>query len=105
MANATMGLLWLHSLCQELGVSVSTPHQLWSDNISAVALASNPVFHVRTKHIEVDVHFIREKVQAKFLDVGHVAEVEQVANIFTKPLIMERFHTLCSRLCSMILML
>lgn len=70
----------------ELGVSVQTPHQLRCDNTSAVALASNPVFHARTKYIEVDVHFIREKVMAKFLEVGHVAGVEQVAGIFTNPL-------------------
>lgn len=72
LANAAADILWLHSLCQELGISIISTSQLWSDNQSAIALASNPVFHARTKHIEVDVHFIREKVQARVLDVGYV---------------------------------
>lgn len=73
LANTTTNVVWLHSLCTELEISVSTPHRAWSNNTSAVALASNLVFHARTKHIEVDVHYIRVKVQSKFLEVGHVA--------------------------------
>lgn len=88
MAKVTSDLLWLHFLCTELGVDVSTPHYLWCDNISVVALSSNPVFHARTKHIEVDVHFVREKVFSKFLDVGHA-----------KSLLAARFHGLCEKLC------
>lgn len=84
MAYATADLVWLHSLCQELGLTYTT--QLWSDNKSALALASNPVFHARTKHIEIDVRFIREKVQAKEIEVGFVPSEDQVADIFTKPL-------------------
>lgn len=86
LANATADLMWLHSLCTELGIHTVTPHLLWCDNTSAVSLASNPVFHARTKHIAVDVHFIREQVASKFVDVGHVAGAEQIVDIFTKPL-------------------
>lgn len=99
IANATADLIWLDSLCKELEISIQTPHQLWCDNTSAIALTSNPVFHARTKHIEVDVHFIREKVASKFVEIGHVAGVDQVANIFTKPLTTKRFCSLCQRLC------
>ena len=49
-------------LLKDLGVFLRTLPILWCDNISALALASNPVFHARTKHIEVDYHFVREKV-------------------------------------------
>lgn len=85
LSNAAADLVWLNSLCLELGVPISTPSHLWSDNNSALALASNPVFHARTKHIEIDVHFVREKVQAKVLEVGFVSSEDQVADLFTKP--------------------
>jgi hypothetical protein len=49
-------------LFRDLGVSLPTALVLWCDNVSALALASNPVFHARTKHIEVDYHLILEKV-------------------------------------------
>lgn len=99
LANVTAEVVWLHSLCLELGISVAAPHQVWCDNSSAVALSANPVFHARTKHIEVDVHFTREKVAAKFINVGSVSGQEQVADIFTKPLTTERFEFLRSKLC------
>lgn len=99
IANATADVMWLHSLCKELGIVITSPHLLWCDNTSAIPLASNPVFHALTKLIEVDVHFVREKVAVKFLDVGHVSGEEQVAVIFTKPLTTARFCFLCEKLC------
>lgn len=86
LANAAAELIWLHSLCSELGVSFTSPSKLWCDNKSALALASNPVFHARTKHVEIDVHFIRKKVQSKIIDVGFVPSEDQVADLLTKSL-------------------
>lgn len=86
LANAAAELLWLHSLCSELGVRYTAPSKLWSDNKSALALASNPVFHARTKHVEIDVHFIREQVQSKTIEVGFVPSEDQVADLLTKSL-------------------
>lgn len=60
MAQTTIDLVWIQQLLSELQISISPPHVLWCDNKSAMALASNPVFHARTKHIEIDYHFIRE---------------------------------------------
>ena len=71
---------------------------IWCDNISSIYLASNPVFHARTKHIEVDYHFIREKVLHKQLDVRYVSTQGQIANIFTKGLTTPRFKLLQSKL-------
>lgn len=61
LASLSTKLIWLRSLCCELGLSSYQPFQVWCDNKSAISLASNPVFHSRTKHVEVDIHFIREK--------------------------------------------
>ena len=72
--------------------------QIWCDNLSAIAIASNPVFHARTKHVEVDYHYVREKVVNKELQVLFVHTADQVADIFTKGLSASRFHFLVSKL-------
>lgn len=86
LANATTYIILLQLLCRELGVFVAAISQLWCDNHSAISLTSNPIFHARTKHIEVDVHFVREKVKSRVLDVGYVPSADQIAYIFKKPL-------------------
>lgn len=62
------------------------PPILWCDNLSARSLASDPVFHARTKHIEIDVHFVRDKVLQQMLQVNFVPSTDQVADILTKVL-------------------
>lgn len=59
---------------------------LWCDNVSAIALSMNPVFHSRTKHIKVDYYYVREKVLCKDLCVRFVSGEDNLANVFTKPL-------------------
>jgi hypothetical protein len=65
---------------------VDVPTVIYCDNISSILLANNPVYHARTKHIQVHYHFIRKKVLAKEIDLIHVSIENQVANIFTKAL-------------------
>lgn len=98
MAQTAADLVWLQSLLTELCVPVSPPHVLWCDNRSAMALASNPVFHARTKHIEIDYHFIREQVLAKKIVLCYIATNAQLADIFTKGLPVARFQFLKSKL-------
>ena len=74
LANATVKLTWLQSLLQELSVFLKAPPTLWCDNISATYLIANPVFHAQTKHIEIDLHFVRDSK-------------DQVVDVFTKPLV------------------
>jgi hypothetical protein len=59
---------------------------IYCDNIGSILFANNPVYHVRTKHIEVHYHFIREKVLAREINLIHVNTKDQVAHIFTKVL-------------------
>jgi hypothetical protein len=65
---------------------VDAPVVIYCDNISSILLANNPVYNARTKHIEVQYHFIREKVLAKEINLIHVSTEDQVGDIFTKAL-------------------
>ena len=91
-ALAACESVWLCSLLADLGQHVSGPISLYCDNMSSIQLASNPVFHARTKHIEVHYHFIREKVLAGQIDMSYVQTGEQVADIFTKALPRDKFE-------------
>jgi histone deacetylase 1/2 len=86
LANATAEVMWIQTLLMELGVRAPRAATLWCDNIGAKYLSSNPVFHARTKHIEVDYHFVRERVAMKLLNIEYVSTKDQVAVGFTKPL-------------------
>jgi histone deacetylase 1/2 len=92
VANATAEIIWIQSLLRELGVSQGQPPILWCDNIGATYLSSNPVFHARTKHIEVDYHFVREHVARKLLQIKFIPSKDQLADIFTKPLPLPQFE-------------
>ncbi|KAL6333419.1 hypothetical protein AAG906_028604 [Vitis piasezkii] len=82
----------------ELGISLVSTPVIWCDNQGVGALAANPIFHSRTKHIEVDVHYVREQVLDKNLVVSYVPFVEQVADLFTKPLSIPKFQYLLTKL-------
>jgi hypothetical protein len=86
LANATAEVKWVQTLLDELRVSQSKAAVLWCDNIGATYLSANPVFHARTKHIEVDYHFVRERVAQKLLNIKFISSGDQVADGFTKSL-------------------
>ena len=77
---------------------LSDPPVLWCHNVSVLAIASNPVFHTRTKHIEVDFHFVRERVLRHDLLVKFVASQDQLADILTRDLASSHFQWLTSKL-------
>ncbi|KAJ9558528.1 hypothetical protein OSB04_013142 [Centaurea solstitialis] len=90
-------LIWLKSLLHKLGLDSKAP-TLWCDNLGATYLSANPVFHARTKHVEVDYHFVREQVTQGKLNVKFISTDDQIADVFTKPLSSQRFEFLRSKL-------
>ncbi|KAI0530726.1 hypothetical protein KFK09_000274 [Dendrobium nobile] len=97
LASATSDIIWLRRVLNDFRGS-PTPTILSCDNSSALALANNPVFHARTKHIEIDFHFIRDRILSKEIEVRHLNTLEQPADILTKPLALPRFKTLKDKL-------
>ncbi|GJS39201.1 ribonuclease H-like domain-containing protein [Tanacetum coccineum] len=86
VANAVAETCWLRNLLRELHTPLSTATLVYCDNVSAVYLSSNPVQHQRTKHIEIDIHFVRDLVAAGHIRVLHVPSRYQYADVFTKGL-------------------
>ena len=86
VAHSVAEAVWLRQLLVELHRPIERATIVYCDNISAVYMASNPVQHRRTKHIEIDIHFVREKVALGEVRVLHVPTSAQFADIFTKGL-------------------
>uniref|UniRef100_A0A2N9IS10 Reverse transcriptase Ty1/copia-type domain-containing protein n=1 Tax=Fagus sylvatica TaxID=28930 RepID=A0A2N9IS10_FAGSY len=97
LAYTATEISWFRSLFKDLGISLNIP-LIWCDNISSISLASNPVFHARTKHLEVDYHYVLDKVIRNELAVNYICTLDQVADIFTKGLSFTRFKFLTSKL-------
>jgi hypothetical protein len=98
IAQASTEIIWLCSLLSELGLVSSTPALLWCDNIGATYLTANPLFHARTKHIEIDVHFVRDLVASNALSIRFISSKDQLADTFTKPLPTAKFILLLDNL-------
>jgi hypothetical protein len=98
LALATVELFWLRMLFQELHLYLPHPPTLWCDNLGALSLTYNPMYHARTKHIEVDYHFIREKVGSKDISTRYISTLDQIAKLFTKGLTTSRFLFLRDKL-------
>ncbi|KAG5547345.1 hypothetical protein RHGRI_013130 [Rhododendron griersonianum] len=98
IADTTQELIWLRWLLTDMGVIHSTATILCCDNQSAVQIARNDVFHDRTKHIEIDCHFIRQHVVKGSVHLLSVSSTDQTADIFTKAHPPGRFHDLVSKL-------
>ncbi|XP_019105475.2 uncharacterized mitochondrial protein AtMg00810-like [Beta vulgaris subsp. vulgaris] len=84
MAQAASEVCWLVRLRTKLGISNLTPVTLHCDNMSALHIARNPVFHERTKHIEVDCHFTRDKVLEGLLQLSYLPTQNPLVDVFTK---------------------
>ena len=79
-------MLWVRNLLSELKVLKEGQLNVWCDNKSAICIANNPVQHDRTKHIEIDRFFIKEKLDAGIIKIDHVSTGQQIADCLTKGL-------------------
>lgn len=89
---STAEICWLSMLFKELKLPLLQVPVIWCDNQSAIALAHNPVLHGRTKHVELDYHFMREKGLQRVIQVCHIPSDAQQADILTKPMSFLKFN-------------
>ncbi|CAL1392669.1 unnamed protein product [Linum trigynum] len=98
LAFTACEIQWLQYLLQDFQVPSSTPASLYCDNQSVIHIAKNLTFHERTKYIELDCHFVMEKLQLGTLKLLHISSAHQLADLFTKPLSPAPFLSLLSKL-------
>ncbi|KAL0446187.1 UNVERIFIED_CONTAM: Retrovirus-related Pol polyprotein from transposon RE1 [Sesamum latifolium] len=98
MGIAVCELLWISYLLTEFQVPISLPIPFWCDNKAAIHITENPVFHERTKHLDIDCHLVRDQFKRGFITPLHISGKEQPADLFTKSLAPPAFSFLLSKL-------
>ena len=98
MAETACELLWMRSLISELGFQVKNPIQMHRDNQATIYIASNPMFYERTKPIEVDCHFVLEKVTQGLISTPYAKSNSQFADMFTKALLKGQMDSILDKL-------
>ena len=98
MAQGICELLWMKIILDDLKIRYEEPMKLFCDNKSAISIAHNPVQHDRTKHIEIDRHFIKEKLDSGVITTTYIPSEHQLADVLTKGLPKDRFSQLTCKL-------
>jgi hypothetical protein len=97
-ATCCTRVLWMIQTLADLEVKYVAPIPIHCDNTSAISVSKNPVFHSKTKHIPIKYHFLREHVTNQIVQVHYIPTIEQIAEIFTKPLAKTPFEYLRQKL-------
>lgn len=95
---AACQVVWTRRILQDCSIVITESTRLWIDNQSAISVAKNPALHGRTKHIDVRFHFIRSLVAEKVVSLHYCCSEDQLADIFTKPLPVEKHLALREKL-------
>jgi hypothetical protein len=98
MAHAAKEMIWLQYLLKDLGMSKYAPTTLFCDNQGAISLAKNPTHHAKTKHVDVQLHFIRDHIEKGTINVEYCPTEDMLADVMTKGLARERHERLLSRM-------
>jgi hypothetical protein len=98
LLQATKESIWIQRFLKELGREIDCSSVIFEDNQGAIALANNPEYHARTKHIDVQYHFVRECVEMGKIKLVYCPTEEMIADALTKPLSRDRFEKLVSRM-------
>jgi hypothetical protein len=92
LCSTTCEAVWMRRILEDMGEEQKAPTVINCDNQSSIKLANNPMYHARTKHIEIQHHFVRKKIQSKEIDLIYCNTDENMANIFIKPLGKAKFE-------------
>ena len=96
--HATIELTWLRILLSELGFGPKKPMVLFCDNTTAIEIANNPVQHDRTKHIEIDMNYIKDNLDSGKITIPYIKSVNQLADIITHVVASGLFYASLSKL-------
>jgi len=86
LADGTAEVIWLQYLLTDLQIPSASAPIIWCDNLGATYLSANLVFHAGTKYVEVDYHFVRDRVVKKKIQIRFISSQDQLADVFTKSL-------------------
>lgn len=98
MANTTCEVIWMVGVLKDMGIELTLPVMMYCDNTAALHIGANPMYHERTKHIEIDCHLVRKKIRDKLIKTSHIKTEEQPADLFTKALGKTQHHSLLFKL-------
>ena len=98
LASTVCELLWISYILRDLKIPFSIPVSLWCVNKAAIHITENPIFHERTKHLDIDCHLVRDQYKLGFVVPKHISTKLQLADVFTKSLCNPQFQSLISKL-------
>lgn len=98
MAAVVSEIIWLVGVLKELNIVIDTLVKLYCDNKSTIQINVNPIFHERTKHIEIKCHFVREHIKSGLIHTEYLSTKEQLTDVLTKGLGVAQHHFLLNKL-------